>query len=112
MQERGRLGAHPGTGPTAGILPPPPVRTVEKEWRDRVNSFKNIFQKVVFEFQKIIEIKLGLFLKVFSWILNIEKISCILKGGPMPGMRPNMAGLGVQAQQPKVVQDGRLVLTV
>ena len=36
MSERGRLGAHPGTGPTPGVHPPTPIRTVEKEWRDRV----------------------------------------------------------------------------
>ena len=51
MQERGRLGAHPGTGPTAGIPPPPPVRTVEKEWRDRVIFFTKNEPKFKFNFE-------------------------------------------------------------
>ena len=53
MQERGRLGAHPGTGPTAGIPPPPPVRTVEKEWRDRVNFFTKNEPKFKFNKSKL-----------------------------------------------------------
>ena len=37
LKERARMGGHPGTGPTKDP-PPPPIRTVEKEWRDRVSS--------------------------------------------------------------------------
>ena len=60
MKERVRLaahpGAHPGTGegqgrgnnppPGAGRMSPPPIRTVEKEWRDRVcwNELLNLYK--------------------------------------------------------------------
>jgi hypothetical protein len=46
-----KVGArHPGTGPIMGGGgphlggPPPPVRTVEKEWRDRVSILRKQIQ--------------------------------------------------------------------
>ena len=52
------MGAHPGTGPTSGAFapPPPPIRTIEKEWKDRVRNatilskyhYTFFFAKIIF----------------------------------------------------------------